>query len=593
MATAALEPTSVDPSALRSAQNVFTAQIGRSFSVDLGDLATEAWSLLPTTSDFLAEIPTRRFGTLTYAHSTSQPEDITLFNRDQRHNLSIYASKTRLAVQGPFYNEDDEADYDVLDYNVDVQFSPERLWLEGHGRVKLRIRAYALGAITLRLAGPLQVRSVVSDTFGRLLPLRVRNQETLVVNLPTPLNRAAEITLTIAYGGRLDAQHVDREAIGVGQARRAKRSSCSRSRAGSTATRQYWYPQGTFSDYATAQVRMSVPRGYGAVCTGDQAGGSPVTVRTGNGEPRMVYVFAATQPVRYLGCLVSRFVAGESQDISLGSGVPTAAGCARGAPLRHGQASLDDQRAPAPADPRDARTHCRHHLVLFGAAARRAVPVVHARRRRERFAGGTQPGVLRRAADAVAWQPFRVARRSGVVRELSGVLSRARSGASVVGPRGGLAQLSRAVAERGFRAVLRRAVRGASARTRGLRRHHPNHEPLGRRRPPIRDPSIWDTASATCAATPASSAPSSTTKARWCCTCCGVCVGDEAFFNGLRRFYDENRFQKAGTDGLRQAFEAETGRSLSRFFERWIYSADLPALTWTTRTEGSGDDQAS
>ena len=69
-------------------------------------------------------------------------------------------------------------------------------------------------------------------------------------------------------------------------------------------------------------------------------------------------------------------------------------------------------------------------------------------------------------------------------------------------------------------------------------------------------------------------------------------VGDEAFFKGLRRFYDENRFQKAGTDGLRQAFEAETGRPLSRFFERWIYGADLPALTWTTRTDGSGADQA-
>ena len=331
VATAALEPTSVDPSALRSAQNVFTAQIGRSFSVDLGNLATEAWSLLPTTSDFLAEIPTRRFGTLTYAHSTSQPEDITLFNRDQRHNLSIYASKTRLAVQGPFYNEDDEADYDVLDYNVDVQFSPERLWLEGHGRVKLRIRAYALGAITLRLAGPLQVRSVVSDTFGRLLPLRVHNQETLVVNLPTPLNRGAEITLTIAYGGRLDAQHVDREAIGVGQASPREEVVLQPEPSWIYSNQTYWYPQGTFSDYATAQVRMSVPRGYGAVCTGDQAGGSPLTVRTGNAEPRMVYVFAATQPVRYLGCLVSRFVAGESQDISLGSDVPSGPD-ARGVP---------------------------------------------------------------------------------------------------------------------------------------------------------------------------------------------------------------------------------------------------------------------
>ena len=33
------------------------------------------------------------------------------------------------------------------------------------------------------------------------------------------------------------------------------------------------------------------------------------------------------------------------------------------------------------------------------------------------------------------------------------------------------------------------------------------------------------------------------------------------------------------------------GRSIA-FFERWIYGSDLPALTWTTRTEGTGENQA-
>ena len=444
-------PRAVDPSALRSAQNVFTAQIGRSFSVDLGDLATEAWSLLPTTSDFLAEIPTRRFGTLTYAHSTSQPEDITLFNRDQRHNLSIYASKTRLAVQGPFYNEDDEMDYDVLDYNVDVQFSPERLWLEGHGRVKLRIRAYTLGAITLRLAGPLQVRSVVSDTFGRLLPLRVRNQETLVVNLPTPLNRGAEITLTITY--RRAARRTTRRSRGdwrrTGPAARGGRPA-----AGAELDLQQpdvLVPTGDFqrlrhgagSDVAAARLRCGV---HGR-------SGRRISVNHPDRERRAAHGLCvcgdATRPLSRLSGLAIRRRRESGHFARQRRAV--GAGCARSAPLRDGEAPLDDQRAPAPADPRDARAYCRHHLVLFRPAARRAVPVVHTRRRRERAPGGTQPRVLRRAADAIAWQPLRVARRSRVVRELSGVFSGARSGASVVGPRSGLAQLSRAVAERGLR----------------------------------------------------------------------------------------------------------------------------------------------
>jgi aminopeptidase N len=69
-------------------------------------------------------------------------------------------------------------------------------------------------------------------------------------------------------------------------------------------------------------------------------------------------------------------------------------------------------------------------------------------------------------------------------------------------------------------------------------------------------------------------------------------VGDEAFFRSLRRFYDEHRFRKAGTDALRQAFTAETGRDLTRFFEEWIYGSRLPVVRWTSRTEGQGDRQA-
>ena len=55
-------------------------------------------------------------------------------------------------------------------------------------------------------------------------------------------------------------------------------------------------------------------------------------------------------------------------------------------------------------------------------------------------------------------------------------------------------------------------------------------------------------------------------------------LGDEAFFAGLRRFYDDRRFQKAGTDDLERALEAESGRTLDRFFERWIYGNEIPRI---------------
>ena len=159
---------------------VFDEGISKSFAVDLADLSRDSWSLLPTTGDFLVEIATSKFGTLTYAHASNDEEDISLFDRFHKRNISVYTSAARLATRGPSYNEDDGAEYDVQDYQVDNTFLPDRSWMEGRTRLTVKVRAYALSALTIRLAESLVVQSVSSENFGRLLALRVRGQNSLV-----------------------------------------------------------------------------------------------------------------------------------------------------------------------------------------------------------------------------------------------------------------------------------------------------------------------------------------------------------------------------------------------------------------------------
>jgi aminopeptidase N len=62
-------------------------------------------------------------------------------------------------------------------------------------------------------------------------------------------------------------------------------------------------------------------------------------------------------------------------------------------------------------------------------------------------------------------------------------------------------------------------------------------------------------------------------------------LGDETFFRGIQRFYRESRFKKAGTDDLRIAMERESGRSLERFFEGWIYGSTTPRLKFSYRVD--------
>ena len=60
-------------------------------------------------------------------------------------------------------------------------------------------------------------------------------------------------------------------------------------------------------------------------------------------------------------------------------------------------------------------------------------------------------------------------------------------------------------------------------------------------------------------------------------------LGDDVFFRGLRRFYLDRRYQKAGTEDFERAMEAESGRVLDRFFERWIYNSGIPRVRYAAQ----------
>ncbi len=113
----ALKKRAVDPSDLRAATNIFNDLVPRSLQLDLSDISKDRWSLAPSFGDVIAELRTKRFGTLTYARSGSEAEDINVFDRKRRRNISIYTSAEKLAARGRFYSEDDRLDFDVLAYD--------------------------------------------------------------------------------------------------------------------------------------------------------------------------------------------------------------------------------------------------------------------------------------------------------------------------------------------------------------------------------------------------------------------------------------------------------------------------------------------
>ncbi len=585
-----LRPRPVDPRDLKRADEVLREDGPNSYGLDLGDLSSGWWTLLPAGGDLLAEIHTRRFDTLTYAHSAAEPEDITLFDRKHRRNIAIYPSRRKLATVGRSYNEDDLADYDVLDYDIDAAITPDRLWIDGRARLRLRVRVPSLNALTLRLAGSLDVRSLVSDRFGRLFSLRVRGQNSVVVNLPAPVPQDSVLSITIAYSGRLQPQPPDRETVAT-QFRQPMPQQDGPivlpEPSFLYSSRTYWYPQNITTDYATARLRISVPAALGCVASGDLEGPPTVQPASGENEARKTYVFTSMQPVRYLAVILSRFVRSATQSVVFAPDEseddgPSPPGVSYGGlevtveanprQVQRGR-ELEDRAIDIARYYSSLIGDCPYpsftlalidsdlpggHSPAYFAALDQPLPTSQLRWRSDPAAFNNYPEFFIAHELAHQWWGQAVGWRNYHEQWLSEGFAQYFAALYAAHHRG----------DEVFDGVLHQFRRWA------IEDSDQGPVSLGYRVGHIRGDSrifravVYNKGAAVL-------------------HMLRELVGDEAFFRGIRRFYRESRFHKAGTDEFRAAMEAETGRPLTRFFERWIDGTSLPTLKFSYRVEGS------
>jgi aminopeptidase N len=82
--------------------------------------------------------------------------------------------------------------------------------------------------------------------------------------------------------------------------------------------------------------------------------------------------------------------------------------------------------------------------------------------------------------------------------------------------------------------------------------------------------------------------PNNYEKAAWVLHMLRRRLGDEAFFQGLRGYYNAHRDGNATTEDLRGALEKASGQNLGGFFARWIYGKGHPIyqLSWIWKDEG-------
>jgi hypothetical protein len=439
------------------------------------------------------------------------------------------------------------------------------------------------------------VRSVESEDIGGLFALRLKNQNSVVVKLPMSVPSGTTLSLTVAYSGRIEPQAEDREGLALQTPRRDAQIEEPRMTAESSylySSRSYWYPQAPVTDYATATLRISVPASLECVASGDLEPGSPTVVADRNGgPPRRVYLYSATQPLRYLAFVVSRFVVSEPTTTSF-TYPPSSDPGDPSVPARTAvfYSTLDVSVAANPRQTslsRDltqrAADIARFYASLVGdcpypsftialiendlpgghspgyfAALNQPLPSSPYVWRNDPAAFSSYPEFFVAHELAHQWWGQAVGWRNYHEQWLSEGFSQYFAALYAEHARGGEV----------FGGVMRQMGRW------GMQESGQGPIYLGYRLGHIRGEGRVFRALAY-------------NKAAVVLHMLRRLVGDETFFRGIQRFYRASRFRKAGTEDFRQAMETESGLPLERFFERWIYGSTLPRLQFSHRIEGS------
>jgi hypothetical protein len=604
----------VAASDLRRATEVFDEYLSRTLQIDLTDLSRDRWSLIPSSGDMIAEVRTRRFGSLTYARSGNEAEDVTVFDRRRRRNISLYASAEKLASRGRFYSEDDLVDYDILAYEVDTTFAPDRYWINGTAHMRVRVRAGAMTTMTLKLAEAFAVRGVYAPGFGRLLHLRVVNQNSLIVNLPSPVFRDNEFTLTVVYSGRLEPSELDREAVDLQTTQQEREPVVIPLEPRFIySTNSYWYPQSTVTDYALGTMRITVPNEFDVVATGTLTGPARPAAETGATRGQGAYkmfVFQNDRPVRYLSCVISRMspVVSTRLPIRSSSGdfgdvrvaipdalQPPPAGQPRSTAVAEPSATVgtaSDETSLAltvRANPRQVgrarsiaeqtSTILQFYTSILGEAP---YPTFTLAVTEHELPGGHSPAyfaVLNQVLPTapIIWRNDPVNFESYPSFYLAHELAHQWWGQAVGWKNYHEQWLSEGFAQY-FAALYAEKALDSNvfpSVLRQMRRSGIDTSPQGpiylgyrlghiRGERPVFRALVYN-------------------KSAIVLHMLRRLVGDDPFFWGVRRFYSEWRFKKAGTDDFRVAMEAATGRDLAPFFEAWVFGAAIPRVAFSYR----------
>jgi len=308
------------PQEREEAQSIFERHYSRSFTVE-NSLNKELLSTLPQGDEVVCGFKGEKLGTFTYIYSPFSDEEINLFRWRDEKIINLYSPMSEEKGKRMFLSFVQM--FEVKDYEIDLDFKPEKYFLSGRARIVVESKVESLDRLKFKLNPGLSILRIADEENRALFYSQDKLRETLYVYFiqPPPQNRPYAIE--VYYRGKLEPPEQIADVVAAAQIYKWG------GRFGQNivflppeyetylfSQSAYWYPAPSENDYFQARLKISIPASFQCISNGElieeTLWNGAEKVKEQDNAKSAVFIYQTTHPVKYLSFIVGKFTnAGE------------------------------------------------------------------------------------------------------------------------------------------------------------------------------------------------------------------------------------------------------------------------------------------
>ncbi len=299
------KPFSLAESELNEAYSIFMRHYSRSFTVR-NSLDGALLSVTPQGDEAVFEFKGKKAGDSTYVYSPFTNDEINFYQWKEDRLISLYSPPLRETDKRLFISFGQK--YDVLSYEIDIDFKPEQFLFAGKARIVVEAKIGQLDSLKFHLNPALQVLRVTDVDKHELYYTEDKLRKSLYIYFLRPPARGNTTKVEVYYRGTIEPPALISDVVSV-RPGQTYRSSQIRYDALLYSRSSIWYPSPDNVDYFNARLKFITPPSYQVIANGtleekyylENLEDVEDVGKLGN----VVHVYQTQHPVKYLS-----FVAG-------------------------------------------------------------------------------------------------------------------------------------------------------------------------------------------------------------------------------------------------------------------------------------------